>query len=199
MATPPTGCVVNTSLFAAPTVITTLPEPPVEVRPVRVATNVYVPRGGARDLAAREGRDSSDGCDGRGGASEGAGCWAGRDCERDVPGVGGDGVAVEVLHRHDRRRPEHRALGDAADRLRRERELAGGTDGDHDVARRSGRRETRARRNERVRPRRRDARDLAAANVATPATAATVVAVQVREPAAGPVAMRERHRARVPT
>ena len=42
-ATPPTGCVVNASLVAAPTLITTLFEEPVDVRPERVATSVYVP------------------------------------------------------------------------------------------------------------------------------------------------------------
>ena len=34
---------MNTSLFAAPTLMTTLLEAPVEVRPARVATSVYVP------------------------------------------------------------------------------------------------------------------------------------------------------------
>ena len=42
-ATPPTGWVVNTSLLAAPAVMTTLLEAPVDVRPDRVATSVYVP------------------------------------------------------------------------------------------------------------------------------------------------------------
>ena len=38
--TPPTGWVVKASLFAAPTVMTTLFEAPVEVSPLRVAASV---------------------------------------------------------------------------------------------------------------------------------------------------------------
>ena len=40
--TPPTGCVVKTSLLAEPTLITTLPDVP-DVSPPRVAASVYVP------------------------------------------------------------------------------------------------------------------------------------------------------------
>ena len=57
MATPPTGWVVNTSLFAAPAVITTLLEAPVEVEPgTRRDERVRPSRGRARDLTARERR-----------------------------------------------------------------------------------------------------------------------------------------------
>src|SRR5262249_34157818 len=42
-ATPPTGCVENASLLTAPTAITTLLDAPVDVRPERVPTSVYVP------------------------------------------------------------------------------------------------------------------------------------------------------------
>ena len=56
-ATPPTGCVVNASLFAAPTVITTLLDAPVggETR-ARRDERVRACRRRARDLTAGEGR-----------------------------------------------------------------------------------------------------------------------------------------------
>ena len=107
-ATPPTGCVVNASLLAAPTVITTLLEAPVEVRPVRVATSVYVPAAAvpviwqpanvatpataATVVAVHE---------------RAAGCRARSTSPSvTVPVSVGDGVAVEVLHRDDRLRRE---------------------------------------------------------------------------------------------